>query len=87
MVDWQQQQQEQANLACSRQLHIATKQYRAKQTKCQESTRTVQSKADKVSRVPEDICPVHIQHDIWLVLLEGAVHLVQQPLVAANVGC
>ena len=49
--------------------------------------RTTQRKADKESRVPEHICPVHVQHDIWLVLLEGAVHLVQQPLVAANVGC
>ena len=34
---------------------------------------------------PEDVCSVHIEHDVRLVLLEGAVHLVQQPLVAADV--
>ena len=36
-------------------------------------------------RGPEDVSSVHVQHDIRLVLLEGAMHLVQQPLVAANV--
>lgn len=37
--------------------------------------------------IPQNICSVHVQHDVWLVLLEGAMHLVEQPLIAANVGC
>ena len=31
------------------------------------------------SAAPEDICPVHVQHDVRLVLLEGCMHLVEQP--------
>lgn len=34
---------------------------------------------------PVHVCSVHVQHDVRLVLLESAVHLVQQTLVAANV--
>lgn len=36
--------------------------------------------------IPEDVCSIHVEHDIWLVFLEGSMHLIQQPLVAANVG-
>ena len=40
----------------------------------------------KLARPPEDVCSVHVQHDVRLVLLEGSVHLVQQALVATNIG-
>ena len=36
-------------------------------------------------RAPEDICSVHVEHNVRLVLLEGAMHLIQQTLVAANI--
>ena len=36
-------------------------------------------------RVPEDVGSVHVEHDVRLVLLEGAMHLIQQPLVTASV--